>query len=289
MSAKNYYYEHFSELTPEKQFHFATRMKNYFKTHDFDDFLANNKPSSDLSPIFQNNDYSRVNNYQARRPFFEKYAGLYGIEAALFRVHHLLKEYDTDIRDHFTSLYSLDRLYSITDELLSDGAAIETLSTWAINTIYLTEELFPRSRNVVKELSEWTLMRDPDELDPTLFVYLCTHIVLCESQFYTKNLNNSNNTVLLKKLLEESAGVIEKHIDTISLDAAVEFLVCCNMVGVQFPRQRDAIKAICDEYKKDNDYLINYRRDKTPGSYFHTLNGAEHINVLYIMSGLDSE
>ena len=83
-----------------------------------------------------------------------------------------IKEYDTDIRDHFTSLYSLDRLYSIADELLSDGAAIGTLSTWAINTIYLTEELFPRSRNVVKELSEWTLMRDPDELDPTLFVYL---------------------------------------------------------------------------------------------------------------------
>lgn len=49
------------------------------------------------------------------------------------------------------------------------------------------------------------------------------------------------------------------------------------------------IKEICDDFKQGSPYLINYRRDKTHGSYYHTLDGAEHINALYIMSGLDSE
>lgn len=288
MSVKDYYYSHFSELNPDKQFHFATRMKNYFKVHDFDDYLKNNQPSTNIAEIISNNDYSMVNNLALRRPFFEKYQGLFGIEAALFRVHHLLAEYAIDTRDDFLKKCPKEKLYKLTDDLLNDTEAFKTLSTWVVNTVYLTEELFPRGINVAQRLSEMALELDPSSTDPTLLAYLYTHIILCESGFYTKELKNSENLELMKELLHRCSLVVDEHIDTISLDACVEFLVCCNMIGVDYPELRGKIAAICDEFKKDSPYLINYRRDKTPGSYYHTLNGAEHINALYIMSGLDS-
>lgn len=287
MTVKDYYYLHFAELNPEKQFHFATRMKNYFKVHDFDDYLINNQPSTNISDIINNNNYSMVNNYDLRKPFFEKYQGIYGIEAALFRVHHLLIEYGIDLRNELVNLYPKDRLYEMADNLINDMDAIGILSTWAINTIYLTEELYPRGKNVIKEMSELVLSSDWD-VSPTLLSYMYTHIIICASGFYIKNLANSKNKECLEKILKKCAKVINNNIDTISLDACVEFLVCCNLVGVQYPELRRKIDSICKDYRKNSPYLINYRRDKTPGSYFHTLNGAEHINALYIMSGLDS-
>ena len=287
MTAKEYYYIHFNELSSDKQFHFATRMKNFLGVRDFDVFLQEHQPSTDLAPILKNDDYSKINNAALRAPYFKKYKGLYGVEAALFRVHHLLKEYGIDAREDFCKLYGREKLYNLADDLMTDEDALAVLSTWAVNAICLTEELFPRGKNVVAELAEWAL-EPADATEPTLAVYLYTHIILCESEFYTKRIQKSKNLELLKKLLEKSAEVVADSIETISLDAALEFLVCSKMVGVKYGKLEAKIDAICKEFRKDSPYLINYRRDKTPGSYFHTLDGAEHINALYIMSGLDS-
>ena len=287
MSVKEYYYAHFGELTPEKQFHFATRIKNYYECHDFDEYFRTYKPSQNIAEIFYDNNYSRVNNYELRRPFFEKYRGLYGIEAALFRVHHLLAEYNLDLREDFLKLYPRSKLYELSDSLLRDTEALKILSTWAINTIYLIEELYPRKIDVVKELGEWATTLDVNNDNYTLLAYLYTHIILCESNFYTKKLSDSDNLALMKRLLDKCAEIITKNIDNISLDVCVEFLVCSNMLGANYRDLRKEIAEVCRQYRKNSPYLINYRRDSGPNSYFHTLNGAEHINVLYIMSGLD--
>ncbi len=287
MTVKEYYYEHFDELEPKKQFHFATRMKNYFGVHDFDEFLKNNQPDTNLVHVFENNDYSKVHNFTERKPFFEKYSGLYGIEAALFRVHHLLKEYNLDKRNDFLRLYSKEKLYKLADNLLRDEEALKVLSSWAINTIYLTEELFPRGNNAVGLLAGWALNTDFGDLDPTLSVYLYTHIVICASGFYTNNLRNSEDFDRLKGLIKKADDLVMKNIETISLDACVEFLVCCNMLDVNYKNTRNKINLICNEFRKDQPYLVNYRRNRKSGSYFCSLNGAEHINALYIMSGLD--
>ena len=287
MTVKEYYYQHFNELSPDKKFHFATRMKNYFRIHDFDEYLKSNRPDLELAPILNNNDFSRVSNYELRKPFFEKYAGLYGVEAALFRLHHLMAEYNIDIRDDFVKLYPKEKLFALSDALMKDKKALEVLSTWAINTIYLTEELFPRGKNVIKELGEWALTLDINQCNPTLLSYLYTHIFLCETGFYSKDVAKSKNLYLLEKMLKKCADVNLKNIDSISLDASIEFLVCSNMAKIDFPDVRAKIAKICKDFQKDTPYLINYRRATTPNSHLCTIDGAEHINVLYIMSGLD--
>lgn len=284
MSVRDYYFGHFDELTLEKQFHFATRMKNFLRVCDFDKWLSDNQPDTELKPIISNNDYSGVAQFAIRKPFFEKYPDLYGVEATLFRVHHLLKEYDIDVRDEFLSFYSKEKLYQLSDSLLSDSEALRALSTWAVNTVYLTEELFPRNHESTDRLLDWTLSLDPSSMEPSLYVYLCTHILICESEFYTKTVERTSK---LQELMSSCREVILKNIDTISLDAAVEYLVCCKMIGIDFEDVKNKINDICKDYLKNSPYLINYRRDKNPGSYYHTLNGAEHINSLYIMSGLD--
>ena len=308
MSVRDYYYAHFAELTPDKQFHFATYT-----------------PSQDLAAILRDNDFSHVNQAAARRPYFEKYDHLFAIEAALFRVNHLLKEYNIDLRSEFLRHIPLERLYSLSDALLADDGALLTLSTWAVNTIALTEILFPRGQNVIRTLANRILTLDttktldtagtlaPAETlnttespDPLLVLYLYTHIILCDSNFYTRPVSE---TALAQAMLDRCAALIEQHFDELILDVRIEFLVCANLVNAAinadatssaalnantpstaaradtttYPELRAHLAAECRQRLAEHPYLTDPRR---PASH-HTLSGAEHTNVLFIMSGLD--
>lgn len=284
MSVRDYYYAHFEELQPDKKFHFATRIKNYFHCDDFQEYFRNNMPSTDLHALLENNDFSHVNNVEVRRPFFLKYNQLYGIDAALFRINHLLNEYHVDLRADFLQLISLERLYKLADDLMVDNAAIVTLSTWAVNVVCLIETLYPRHSNVIKELAENSLAFESDfkNVDPLLIIYLYTHIILCDSNFYTRPVTERK---LARKMLEHCSKIIEDNFEQLILDVRIEFLVCSNMVDVAYPELRSRIAAECRRNLDHNPYLIDSRRPKS----YYSLNGAEHTNVLFIMSGLDKD
>lgn len=277
MTVKDYYIQHFFELTPAKQFHFATRMKNWFRTDAFDDFLKANEPSHDLADILANDDYSCANFYDARKPYFEKYKGLYALEATLFRVLHLLLEYDVDLREDFLALYGgREKLYSLCDALRADDDAFFALTSFAVNIIALTEELFPRSIDVYAEMLEKTLMRSQDVMS----IYLYTHIMLCESRFYHKK--EIGHRELYLRALENCDEIILSFFDEVTLDMKIEFLVCARMLGYD-AKTKEAIREEADANKKD------YVRDNRKPERLNTFDGAEHRNVLYIMSGLDGE
>ena len=255
-------------------------IKNYFHSRDFDDFFAGYIPSQNLSEVLANNDYSEVNNIAERRPFFEKYNNLFAVEAALFRVNHLLNEYNVDIRKKFIELYPLDKLYALADALMEDSEAIAVLSTWAVNVICLTEILFPRNKNVIRDLSKKSLELELN--DPLLSIYLFTHIILCDTNFYTKPIS-PDNLELFTKMLDRAAEIINENFDSLILDVRIEFLVCANLIGKNYPVLRQRIKAECANNLRDKPYIIDRRRPER----YHTLNGAEHTNVLFIMSELE--
>lgn len=284
MSVREYYYQHFDELQPDKQFHFATRIKNYFHCDDFAEYFRHNMPSTDLKVILQNNDFSQVNKLAARQPYFLKYDHIFAIDAALFRINHLLNEYQIDLRSEFVKLVPLEQLYALADALLADDGAILTLSTWAVNVICLTEILFPRGQNVIRTLAEKSLKFEPQasNADPLLAIYLYTHIILCDSNFYTRPVTELD---LAHRMLNRCAEIIEQNFSQLILDVRIEFLVCANMSGTDYPDLRQRIATECYKNLADNDYLIDRRRPKS----YYTLNGAEHTNVLFIMSGLDNQ
>lgn len=276
MTVEEYYKKYFDELSSDKKYHFATRMKNWFKTSDYDEFLTQNEPSHDLLSILNNNDYSHVNFYEERKPYFEKYDGLYGLEATLFRVFHLLYEYDVDLREDFLNLYGdKEKLYKLCDELRSDDGAFFALTTYVINVVSLVEELFPRGIDVYQEMLEKSLSSTQDMMK----IYLYTHIMLCESRFYHEEINK--HVDLYRQAMKSCDKIISDSFDEVSLDMKFEFLVCSRM-NDYMPSTREKIRY---EALENKDGFI---KDPRKAECLNTLNGAEHRNVLYIMSGLET-
>lgn len=264
-------------MSLEKQKHFATRIKYWFNDTQFNDFLAANEPSHDLAAVLANNDFSSANNLEARRPFFEKNPELYGLEACLFRINRLLIEYNVDLREDFLKLFPYEKLYKLCVDLLHDNEALSILSSYAVNVICLTENLFPRDDGIYAALCRRYLhAKQRAEL-----IYAYTHIILCMSDYYTKEISGEQRDFALA-MLKQSEVLISENYDDISLDIKLEFLVCAKMVGYD-SILREKINGECVAARDGSDYLVDGRK----GEKYNTLDGAEHRNVLYIMSGLD--
>ena len=137
----------------------------------------------------------------------------------------------------------------------------------------LTEELFPRGIDIYQEMTEKALASVQDKMS----IYLYTHIILCESQFYRKAVGHKE---LYMQALENCDRIIGDYFEDVSLDMKFEFLVCARMVGYE-PKSRETIRLEANENKAD--YVIDPRQAER----LTTFDDMEHRNVLYIMSGLD--
>lgn len=274
MGVKDYYLEHFDELPLDKQKHFATRIKYWFRDARFDDFLAAHEPSRDLAAVLVDNDYSGVNNFTARQSYFEKYVGLYGLEATLFRINRLLIEHDVDLREEFLRIYPREKLERLCAKLLNDTDALVTLSTYAANVICLCDNLF-FDDNSSAQLAKKMLAQATQGVD---FIYLYTHIILCMSHFYVRELT-CEELELSRQMLTKCAEIIEREYDDISLDMKLEFLVCCRMTKYQAAVETK-ISNECDAVLADFPFVTDARKSEK----YNTLAGAEHRNVLYIMA-----
>ena len=275
MTVRDYYMAHFEELPEAKRYHFATRMVRWFHSEEFKAYLMEHEPSHDLAAVLENNDYSQVRFYKERKPYFEKYEGLFGLEATLFRVFNLLLDYGVDLREDFLKVYGRERLYEMCDALRNDTEGFLVLTTYAVNVIALCEELFPRGIDVYGEMLEIALAAEQNKMS----IYLYTHIMLCESRFYTKKVEN--HLELYRRAMMKIDEIIEREYDSISLDMKFESLVCAKMVGYTSELEG----RIREEAKKNID---GYVHDPAAIERLNTLDGAEHRNVLYVMSGLDS-
>lgn len=276
--AKQTYIERFSELSEVKRFHFATRLKNYQKSKDFDGYLQENIPTSDLSEIFANNDFSEVNFYENRKEYFEKYDRLYSLEAALFRVNHLKNEYDIDIREELTKLYPQEDIYKLCDELLKDESALKELSTYAVNVICLSEQLYPRESEVIERLCDFVLSGGAG--GGQAMVYFVTHIILCSTNFYTQSVPEKYKIPFCTMLAKCEDYILQNFAKT-SLDVKLEYLVCVQLTDANTALE-DAIREESEDCMSPEGYLLDWRRPDR----LNDLDGAEHRNVLFVMSGI---
>ncbi len=276
---KKYYLNHFEDLSMDKKFHFATRMMVSGQPEDFwKTYLENNHPETNIAKMLSRNDYSKVNYLALRQPFFEKYDNIYALEATLVRICHMINLYNIDYRAEFKQIFSIQKLYQLVDQLMTDDEAIKILSTYAINVISLTEILFPRNKDLMQELIQKTSQMSGA---PELMLYLYTHIIICATNFYYRSIP-VDSCPSLKEILKKSEAIISEHYDKISLDIKLEFLVCAKLLRVK-TKLKPRITADCQKILDNNDYLI----DPKKASRFNTINGAEHRNALLIMSDID--
>lgn len=290
---KNYYYQNIDSLPLDKQFHFATRMAAW--NGDDRAFAMLNSlretivESDDLSEVFarivSTPQTGRRNAHELRQPFFEKYPSLYGTHAALFRLRHLESVYGINARNAFFKACAKDDLDKLFDALSNDSEALRILSTFAINFMYLYRKIALNNPSSVDASLFLDAARGYDlanKLSLQLKIYLYTHCIIGDSNFYTEQVP-SENLSTYESMLSELDQLISQNFESINLDNKLEYLVSCRIIGFK-SNLFERIDSECQQsISPEGDFVIdmyneNIQEDKT------SFDKSEHRNVLYIMS-----
>lgn len=297
----DYYFTHIQELPPEQRFHWASRLaswdgdpraKQLLETCRsfivpplvslqalevlFDRLIASPLPGP-----------GKLLAYNQRKPYFDAYTPLYGLEQALFRLRHLEVVYGIDARQAFLQAAPWSDLETREQRLLNDPDAMHFLSTYAINYIYLL-------RRVV-------LQYDTDSIDPQIFydlydeydlankeelrllVYLYTHCIIADSNFYVRPVVPRLLPVY-RAMLGRLDSLITEHYDELSLDTKLEYLVCCRICSHEAPLASRIYSECERSVSPQGTFLVDTHNAFAGNPNKSNFAASEHRNVLFVMS-----
>jgi SAM-dependent methyltransferase len=291
---KNYYFEHLDELSPDKRFHYATRLAawegeaiSYDLLKSLQDYVmpADKPLDTVIGELLKQQPHKGINAYGARKPFFDKYSGLYGIHSALFRVRHLKAVYGVDTLPVLFARVGKRRLDELAGQLMSDPEALKNLSTYAINYLYLYKDILLDEKDYIDVKSIIALKDGYDLANPKhiqLLIYLYTHCVIGASNFYTQELPAARREDYadMIKILEP---LVSERFDEINLDNKLEFLVCAQICGIGTNISERIYQECAQSLSPNGDFLID-THNKNAQADRVTPDKSEHRNVLFIMS-----
>jgi hypothetical protein len=289
-----YYLENLEQLSPDKKFHFGTRLAAWTGDANAYEILresreyilpVNTSLTETLSKIINAPQTGRRNAQELRQPFFDKYPTLYGRHMALFRVRHLSSVYDVDAREDLFKNVSEEDLLSLRDALLEDEEAIKILSTFAINYLYLLERVIRRDETFLRVDRFYDLGKSYDITDLQqiqLLIYLYTHCIIGESNFYTRLIPASNLGIYIK-MLEDLEPLIRDNFDKINLDNKLEFLVCARICGFESHLFTRIYEECSQSVSSEGTFVIDVH-NKNAQEDRNGFLSSEHRNVLFIMS-----
>lgn len=293
-----YYWQHFNELSTERQFHFTGRLAMWNHEEHALAVLSDMRSLIVPSPLTtealmeelsqQLNEPPRVAMpaYNRRKPYFERYPHLYGWHQALFRVRHLEVLYDVPSRHVLMELVEPNQMLQLADDLWQDDDALRTLSTLAVNYLYLFQRYVtgsPEEIDVAKlyELGSAYNLDNPEEV--TLLIYLYTHCIIAASDFYVTALPSKHIGIYIT-MLEFLESVISTRFGTINLDTKLEFLVCCKIAGFTSNLEKRIYEECEQSVSPNGTFLIDTVNDTAGHNLKHTFGDSEHRNVLFILS-----
>ncbi|MDX2776533.1 hypothetical protein PV379_04170 [Streptomyces caniscabiei] len=292
----DYYKNHFSELSTEKQFHFATRLSAWNQdafclgvleqrtdiTHGGDMQAI----KTDLKALLINPPTAKINAAKSRERYFVKYPDLRGRMLALFRVRHLLVHYAIDARPVLLELCPLKELTDLSAALMNDELAVKTLSTYAINYIYLVHSILFEKDTAPSKIAELAYeagnsydLSSPEQIQ--LLIYLYTHCIIGETNFYVREI--ARHTTTYHAMLERLEAVIQDSYDVINLDNKLEFLVCCRIMG-HATNLFEKIDRECRASLSPEGTFVIDTHNSYKQSNKTSFNDSEHRNVLLVMS-----
>ena len=292
-----YYLAHLDELTPDKRFHFASRLAAWDNDPAARELLAHFQPEyvktsdemlADIRELLEQPPAAKINALAERQPFFDAYPELRGRILAMFRVRHLRDIYGIDLTQEFFTLVSKDELHAMADRLEADKAAIKVLSTYAINYLFLVRRiLYPQDGSDLTTLISTALElgRHYDARNPTdiqLLIYLYTHCIIGAVNFYHDEIVQSEREPYLT-MLRQLETVIDQSFEAVNLDNKFEFLVCCRMLRYDTPLFIRIHDEAARSVSPNGNFVVdtwnhNAQSDKV------SLSDSEHRNVLFIMS-----
>jgi hypothetical protein len=298
----DYYFAHMDQLDADKQFHFCTRLGAWNSDRRALEYLRQCRSyfvpepctpaalQSILQALITTPPENPVNAQTLRETYFAKYPELRGIDFALFRVRHLKEVYGVDARPALFELYPRKKLLELKAALFADDEAVRIFSTYAINYTYLLERVMlehddPASIDLEKiyQLGDGYDTSDPQHRQ--LFIYLYTHAIIGETNFYVRAIPGQLLSAY-SKMLQRLETVIEKHFAGINLDNKLEFLVCCRIAGYD-TALFDRIYNECGKSLSNAGTFLVDRHNSQGQQDRTSLSASEHRNVLFIMSSSD--
>ena len=290
----SYYFDNKHLLEEDKLFHFGTRIAAWTGKPEVYDILRKSRdfivqPSIDLTDtlteIINRPQTGKRNAHELRQPFFNKYPLLYGAHLTLFRVRHLESVYGIDARPALFSVVDKDKLIKLKQDLLNDIPAMMSLSTFAINYLYLLEKIIFNDQNPlpINDFLEIGYKYKTENIqDLQLLIYFYTHCIIGESNFYTLEIP-TDKLPIYHQMLAYLEKIITDNYQKINLDNKLEFLVCariCNFDTKLF----DKIYDECDQSISNEGTFIIDIHNQNAQNERNNFARSEHRNVLFIMS-----
>lgn len=298
----DYYFAHMDQLDADKRFHYCTRLAAWNGDARALEYLRHCRPyyvpepctpaalQDSLRSLVATPPGSPANAQTLRDTYFHKYPDLRGIDFALFRVRHLKEVYGVDARPALFELYPRRKLLELKNTLFADDEAVRILSTYAINYAYLLERVMlehdgpePIDLEKIYRLGDGYDITDPQHRQ--LFIYLYTHAVIGETNFYVRTIPEPLLPAYTKMLARLEA-IIEEHFADINLDNKLEFLVCCRIAGYA-TALFDRVYEECGKSLSDSGTFLVDQHNSQGQLDRTTLSASEHRNVLFIMSSSD--
>lgn len=300
------YYKRNVTFDPETSFHFASRLwlwagdswaKQILDSAQ-DSYIGTDAASvartvDNMVAQFNDTGFSPSNAKKFREKYFARYPKLPLYIRLFFKMLFAQNIYNLDIRPQIRKHITDSELIDIYAQLRADPDAIRVLSTHAINFFYLLKFFFRDDARLTEisinpqELLEISRGYAPQvnsgDLTPyqaqKMRIYLLTHAIIGESQFYYRNVKNTVYTDIIKEIEQ----IITSDFAGTSLDNKNEFLVCAAICG-QDTYLRDIILS---ESSRSLSWAGNFlveTDDWGSKTIQHSLTHAEHRSVLFIMA-----
>lgn len=254
----------------EKKYHYMVRAMLFedrkFKLEDFDEYF-----NAGFSDRYYKNIAISI------RRIIDELSGKRQEYAKKYEKILLYEQYL--VRGIFGSrLFGLEPDYSrvsqtVLRELSQDREAIKYLSTYAINTLRLSEKILGvKGLSSIQELINMGM--SIEDLEVNRKIYFLTHIILAESMFYTVPIEPAVR-VCFKEILPNIDRLITDHYEEVLLDAKLEYLLVVRMIGGTAAIAQRVMNEVSSSINPEG-YIDDYRKLK------RSLKDSEHRNMLYI-------
>ena len=223
---KQYYFEHLDDLTDDKRFHFASRITAWDADpratkllRELKDYLLPDNTSLEelFEKIISKPQSGRRNAHDLRQPYFQKYPKLYGLHSALFRARHLRAVWGIDASAALFAVSPRQEFEELYEKLSADPEALRVLSTFGVNFMYLFKNLIGEKHTINPGLfidiaHGYDLS---NRLQIQLLIYLYTHSIIGETNFYTENASEKHLQVF-RNMLNQLEKIIDNNFNDIN-------------------------------------------------------------------------
>jgi hypothetical protein len=295
---REYYYGHFGELSIGKQFHFASRLGTWntdpkavqylreLRSYTVPDALTDKSLSNMLADLAAQEPTKHANASQLRADSFAAYPTLQGVSLALFRVRHLLAIYGIDARPALAGVAPTKGLLELQAALLADKHAMRMLSTYAVNFFYLLNRVIIGREDGISLDDLYELGDGYDQTDPSqlqLLMYLYTHCIIGESNFYARDIPEQKLPIY-QKMLARLDKAVDTHFDQMSLDTKLEFLVCTRLCGYSAASEQRILDECTASMSPSGTFVVDTHNAFASIDTKKSFEASEHRNVLFIMA-----